>query len=83
MNLPSKQKAIIDYVLQNGSITSKVAYEMLGDFYYHNHEKYIGEILGRLVASGKLVRVKPGYFELGCGVKPSEIENNNQQESLF
>lgn len=67
MNLPSKQKAILDHVRLNGNITSKVANQMLAGYYYHNGEKYVGEILSRMVKAGKLARIKPGLFELGKG----------------
>ena len=80
MNLPSKQQAIIDRCRQDGQITSKIANEMLAGYYYHNGEKYVGEILGRMVTSGKLKRIKPGLFELGIGKSDVVIKN---QSKLF
>ena len=35
-----------------------------GGTYYHNGEKYVGEILGRMVNAGLIERVKPGVFRL-------------------
>lgn len=82
MNLPSKQQAILDYARQHGQITSNNAYQLLNSFYYHNHEKYIGEILSRMVNAGKLVRIKTGVFEIGNGKVNTELVIKNQ-ESLF
>lgn len=80
MNLPSKQQAILDKCRQDGQITSQTAYQLLAAYYYHNHEKYIGEILSRMVKSGKLMRVKPGLFQLGKGKADVVIKN---QGGLF
>lgn len=81
MSLPSKQQAILDYVRQNGQITTKIANQMLEHFYYHNHEKYVSEILGRMVKNGSLNRVKNGLYELGSGKKSNYVINN--QGGLF
>lgn len=80
MNLPSKQQALLDRCRQDGQITSQTAYEMLSAYYYHNHEKYIGEILSRMVKSGKFIRVKPRLFQLGIGKANTAITN---QGALF
>lgn len=76
MPLPSKQQAIIDYIRTNGSITTKVANEMLKDFYYHNHEHYVSEILSRMVKAGKIYREKIGVYKLGK--HPSDVVVKNQ-----
>ena len=81
--LPSKQKAILDYVRTNGSITSKIANEMLAGYYYHNGEKYVGEILSRMVKNGSLVRIKNGLFELGKGKSSMQDPVIVNQNSLF
>lgn len=81
MSLPSKQQAILDYVRTNGNITTAVANQMLKAFYYHNHEKYISEILGRMVKNGSLNRVKNGLYELGSGKKSDYVVTN--QPNLF
>ena len=65
--LPSKQNAILAYVREHGQITTKVANQMLSAFYYANHEKYVGEILTKMVRSGKLIRVSTGIYKLGDG----------------
>lgn len=80
MNLPSKQQAILDRCRKDGEITSKIANEMLAGYYYYNGEKYVGEILSRMVKTGKLVRIKPGLFKLGKGKSDLIIKN---QEKLF
>lgn len=79
--LPSKQKALIDRCRQDGFITTKLANEMLAGYYYHNHEKYVSELLTRLVKSGKLVRVKVGVYELGTRKVSMDVEAN--QSELF
>lgn len=78
--LPSKQKAILDYVEKNGQITYKVVTEMLSDFYYNNKEKRISEILGRMIKSGKLVQISNGVYQLGGEPADTTIIN---QTGLF
>lgn len=65
MSLSDKQQGIIEYVRKNKSITKKVAVEMYDDYYFHNAEKYIGEILSNMVNKRYLKRIKNGVFELG------------------
>jgi hypothetical protein len=79
--LPSKQQALLDRCRKDGQLTTKIANEMLEHFYYHNHEKYVSEILGRMVKNGSLVRVKPGLFELGTRKHSEPIIVN--QSKLF
>jgi hypothetical protein len=59
--------------------------EYSGLRYYCNTEKYVGEILGRMVKGGLLERVKPGVFrrpdkKTVCAVKlvKPEPEDPNQ-----
>lgn len=83
MNLPSKQQAILDEVRKSGTITTKMANQMLAGYYYHNGEKYVGEILARMVKAGKLKRIKPGLFELGSGKAAQSDVIIKNQEKLF
>jgi hypothetical protein len=65
MTLSSKQSLI--YALFEGreEITKKEVISLLRWSYYHNAEKYIGEMLSRMVSRGILKRVRPGVFAKG------------------
>lgn len=65
MKLSTKQRTVLAFIQQHGSITKKEAVIMIGGSYYHNKEKYVGEVLSRMVNSGILKRVKKGLFEIG------------------
>jgi len=80
MNLTEKQQVIIQHCRSNGTISKVDAVYMLKCFYYTNAGKYVGEILSRMVKSGKLKRIKPGLFELGKGKSDVIITN---QPNLF
>jgi len=75
--LPSKQKAILDYVSEHGSISTKIANQMLAAFYYNNHEHYVSEILTKMVRAGKLIRVSLGVYELGVKHTPVDVKQNS------
>ena len=56
--------------------------------YYHNAEKYVGEILGRMVANGLLERVKPGVYRIGIRrafrkAKAEPVKDDPNQLTLF
>jgi hypothetical protein len=56
--------------------------------YYHNTEKYVGEILGRMVANGLLERVKPGVYRIGIRrafrkAKAEPVKDDPNQLTLF
>ena len=56
--------------------------------YYHNTEKYVGEILGRMVANGLLERVKPGVYRIGIRrsfreAKADPVKDDPNQLTLF
>jgi hypothetical protein len=85
MTLNHRQSVIIKFAQSNGGkITKKQANELLVNTYYHNGEKYIGEILSRLVKRNVFRRVKIGHFELtgvSKGVIVEPVAEN--QQSLF
>lgn len=63
--MSQKQTLIIETAKQNGGkITTAQAVALLGREYYHNGQKYVSEILGRMAKSGALIRVKRGVYEL-------------------
>ncbi len=63
--MSDKQSLISKDALQRGGqITTAQAVALLGHGYYHNGQKYVSEILGRMVKRGALIRVKRGVYEL-------------------
>ncbi|MCQ4139206.1 type IV toxin-antitoxin system AbiEi family antitoxin domain-containing protein [Chryseobacterium sp. EO14] len=79
--MTDKQKVIFEFVKDNGSITKKTAIEKIGNNYFLNADKYVGEVLSRMVKSGLLKRVKKGVFTLGERVNKNSIPEN--QLKLF
>lgn len=60
-----KQKTIILFAHKNdGYISKQEAVEQIGGFYYNNADKYVGEVLSRMVKAGILVRFKIGHYKL-------------------
>lgn len=83
MPVTPKQKAVIDYCISHGNkITKKEAMTIIDDHYY-NGEKYVGEVLSRMVKMDMLVRIKPGVFELGKGKRNNRTVQDNNQSNLF
>jgi len=83
--LSTKQKAILDFASKNNNqITKKQAVELIGHNYFLNAEKYVGEVLSRMVTSKLLNRVKNGVFEINTDKTQTvkEIINPNQLELL-
>lgn len=83
MSLSLKQKGILDYIRQNGSITKQKSVELFGGFYYHNAEKYIGEILSNMVNKRYIKRVKNGLFEIGSMSNQLPGTEDKNQTNLF
>lgn len=80
----SKAKKLIQAAKENGgNITTSQAVELLQHHYYHNARKYVGEILSRLVKSGKLKRVKPGAYELNAPTIKHPGTAQIEQPTLF
>jgi len=80
-----KQKQILDFALKNNNqITKKQAIELIGHYYFLNAQKYVGEVLSRMVKSKLLKRVKNGLFEISTERKETAkgIVNPNQLELL-
>ena len=77
--MPSpKQRDILKLFRPGLEVTKQAIVDVYGDYYYHNGEKYIGEILGRMVKCGLIERVKPGVFRLG-----KVALDENKQLTLF
>lgn len=77
--MTENQETILNYTKANGgSITKKEAIDLIGDRYYFNADKYVGEVLSRMVKAQFLIRIKPGVFKIGQVHLPNE-----NQISLF
>lgn len=73
--MSDKSRIILDHALRNGNkITKRDAVALIGNTYYCNGAKHVGDILSRLVKSGRLKRLKRGEFEISFGEK-----NRNRQ----
>lgn len=78
-----KQKTIISYILNGrGEIKTSEANDLFRHQYHHNHEKYISEVLTRMVRKGYLQRVKRGVYKLGPAMK-RPVKSIPNQSSLF
>lgn len=76
--MPShKQKEILRLFHPGIEITKQTIVKNCGLRYYHNAEKYIGEILSRMVAQGLIDRVRPGVFVLPEKSKAKTAKANN------
>lgn len=65
-------------------ISKKEITETLGGSYYYNASKHLGDIIGRLIKSGHLSRVKPGLYKLEHRARlGSHEEVNKDQLKLF
>lgn len=60
-----KQKLVLAYLKQHGSITIPQAVGLIGYGIYYNHENYVGKILAGMVKQGMIHRVKRGVFAFG------------------
>ena len=77
--ITEKQKKILQFAYNNeNKVTSKNALELIGNDYYCNSEKYVSEVLSRMVKSGLLKRVKKGSFEILKKQTVYNISNPNQ-----
>lgn len=85
MALSDNQKQVLNIARENGGIVTKKA--LVERFrYYNNGEKYVGEILSRMVKQGLLIRDSPGVFKIGPGKKDGKRSSAAfvvAQEELF
>lgn len=78
--MSDKAKQLLEFAYKNDGITTAQAVDLIGHHYYHNATKYVSEMLGRLVKSKHLERIKPGHFKIG----KAKIEiTDPSQISLF
>ena len=69
----NKKNILLGYARQHDGITTEEANNLLAHFYYHNHQHYVSEILGRMVRSGELIREKRGHYKLKSNIKPNQL----------
>lgn len=84
IKLTPHQKTVVKIAEENENhVTKKQVMERIT--FYNNTDKYVGEILSRMVKMGHLIRLKPGHFKLGGGVKLIKNQTNifQQNEKLF
>jgi len=75
MGLTHSQKKVLKLAQDmGGTVVSSAIVEALGGAYFHNPEKYVGDIVGRMVKSGLLIRVKPGVFRLPNADDPKKAK---------
>lgn len=80
MRKPSqKQQFIIDLInkSEDKTVTKKEICKHIR--YYNNTGHYVGLILSSMVNQGMLIRIKPGLFKKGGGIK----EPDKNQTNLF
>ena len=86
MKATPKQSKILQMAREKGGEFTKTdAVELIGDIYYCNEDKHVGDVLGRMVKSGFIVRIKPGHFKLSESRMISlkkDVDDPNQK-SLF
>lgn len=83
MLMTQKQQAIINY-LKAGERQKSQIVNRFSAWYYHNASKYIGEILGRMVEAGMIIRVKKGLYRLpDLGTDTPRPPADEHQMTLF
>lgn len=56
--MTDKQKIIFEFVRENEEMSKSKAVELIGNSYYCNAPKHVGDVLSRMVKSGLLKRIK-------------------------
>lgn len=75
MGLTPSQKKVLKLAQDmGGTVVSSTIVEALGGAYFRNPEKYVGDIVSRMVKSGLLIRVKPGVFRLPTADDPKKAK---------
>ena len=85
MKPSEKQKQILDFARKNENcITKKQAVDLIGHYYFYNSQKYVGEVLSRMVKSKFLTRIKNGLYQIN-DKRTETVKNivNPNQLELF
>ena len=81
--ISDKQKMILEFCSKNNNQISKIqAVQLIGNCYFLNAPKYVGEVLSRMVKSQLLKRIKNGLFEVQNKQTVTNIINPNQLQLL-
>lgn len=79
-----KQKEVLDFLSKVPNATLNDIYTNVSFGYYCNEMKHLGDMMSRLVNSGKVERIKKGTFKfVSFAGKKNEILNNENQTELF
>lgn len=71
----ASQKDVLKAFKDNKEILRKKdIIDRTGVWYYANADKHFGDILGRMVKNGSLIRVSVGKYKLGTITKPSKVQ---------
>lgn len=75
--ITENQKLLLEFAYNNeNKISKQKAVELIGNSYYCNAKKHVGDVLSRMVNSGKLNRIRNGHFEI------SQIKNQGVKQIL-
>lgn len=79
-----KQKAIVNYLQSNESITFDKVRELIDD-HYCNGGKHCSDAMTRMVKQGFIVRVKKGVFSLNKNYRGGKTKNETipNQTDIF
>lgn len=75
MGLTPSQKKVLQLAKDmGGTVVSSTIVEALGGAYYSDAEKYVGDIVSRMVKTGLLIQVKPGVFRIPTADEPKKAK---------
>jgi hypothetical protein len=80
--MADRKQRILNYLATVKEASLSEIIEKCNIYYFHNTNKHAGEILGRLVNSGRVTRVSKGIFSLNKDWSPAN-KNNPDQIKLF
>lgn len=60
----TKQQEILKYLATVEQANKRAIYENVSFSYYHNWQKYIGEILARMIVTKTIERVRIGVYRI-------------------
>jgi glucan-binding YG repeat protein len=79
--MTEKQKAIYQYLAQNGETKKSILVQKFGHWYYTNSAFHLGNLLHTMIKQGFIMRVKTGVYAVGK--TPQVVTSDPNQKSLF
>ena len=70
VRLSKKQRAVVEYLAANGTITLQQAVALIGRDIYANACKHVGVTLANMVRRGMIIRLSKGLFALPLNTEP-------------